>query len=40
MPGFDAEGFPFILSTGKESFNLVNVKNATHIPLIFTQSNN
>ena len=38
MPGFDPEDFPFILSTGKESFNLVNVKNATHIPLIFIQS--
>ena len=40
MPGFDVEGFPFILSTGKDSLNLVNVKNAAQIPLIFTQSNN
>ena len=27
MPGFDEENFPFIVSSGHESLNLINVKN-------------
>ena len=28
MPGFDEKEFPFIVVSGRESFNLINVKTA------------
>jgi len=34
LPGFDMEKFPFLISSGKESYNLVNVKDGTMQPLI------
>ena len=36
MPGFDAEEFPFIISSGMESFNIVNLKTCFMQALIDT----
>ena len=34
LPGFDMVDFPFLISSGKESYNLVNVNDGTMQPLI------
>ena len=36
MPGFDVENFPFIISSGMESFNIVNLKTCFMQALIET----
>ena len=40
LPGFDRETFPFIISSGLETFNLINVKKYTQEPLIHASSKN
>ena len=34
LPGFDEQNFPFLISSGAESLNLINVKEYEHEPLI------
>jgi len=34
LPGFDKDSFPFLLCSGRKSFNLVNVKNRSMQVLI------
>ena len=34
LPGFDEDKFPFVISSGDESLNLINVKDDYHEPLI------
>ena len=34
LPGFDYDDFPFIVCSGSESLNLLNVKEGHHLPLI------
>ena len=34
VPGFDVETFPFIVSSGHESLNLINVKECRHEVLV------
>ena len=40
LPGFDQETFPFIISSGFESFNLINVNEYTQEPLIHASNKN
>ena len=34
MPGFSIEVFPFVIASGKDSINLVNLKEFSQEPLI------
>lgn len=34
LPGFDIETFPFLMTSGKESYNLINVKDGTMFELV------
>ena len=34
LPGFDMEDFPFLISSGKESYNIINVKLGTNQKLL------
>ena len=40
LPDFDIEEFPFLIVSGRESFNLINIVRATCQPLIKASSKN
>ena len=40
LPGFHMEDFPFLISSGKESYNFINVKDGTSQKLIKGSSEN
>ena len=40
LPGFDLNSFPFVVSSGKLSYNLINVKSEYMAPLIQGSGNN